>query len=204
MPMVTVTFYTRPGCHLCDEAKAAMESWARPRGLSIELREVNIDEDVAAHERFWLDIPVAMIGEREVFRHRFDPEALERLAPVAASDDATMSDLSSRRCVPCRGGDLPLRAGAITAMRDMLGGEWAVVGEHHLEKNFRFPDFATALEFVNRIGVVAETEGHHPEIRLGWGRVGVAIWTHVIDGLTENDFVLAAKIDRVASDEDER
>ena len=73
--------------------------------------------------------------------------------------------------------------------------EWEVVGRHHLEKCYRLTNFAEALELVNRIGAVAEEQGHHPDLVLAWGRVEVKIWTHKIDGLTESDFVLAAKCD---------
>ena len=76
----------------------------------------------------------------------------------------------------------------------MLPG-WKVVDGHHLWKSFAFPDFRTALDFVNRAGAVAEAEGHHPDLFLSWGKADVKIWTHKIDGLTESDFVLAAKID---------
>lgn len=107
-----------------------------------------------------------------------------------------MSELAERRCVPCQGGVPPLRGEALEALHAQLSG-WAVVNEHHLEKTFRFPDFRTALAFVNRIGELAEQEGHHPDIELGWGRVTVRIWTHKVDGLTESDFILAAKIDRL-------
>ncbi|HVR44664.1 MAG TPA: 4a-hydroxytetrahydrobiopterin dehydratase [Thermoanaerobaculia bacterium] len=79
-----------------------------------------------------------------------------------------------------------------------LGSGWRATDDHHLEKEFRFPDFREALAFTNRIGEIAEREGHHPDIELSWGRVGVKIWTHKIDGLTESDFVLAAKVDREA------
>jgi 4a-hydroxytetrahydrobiopterin dehydratase len=72
---------------------------------------------------------------------------------------------------------------------------WTVVQDHHITRTFRFPDFATALDFVNRIGAIAEAEGHHPDITLAWGRVDVLTYTHKIDGLTESDFILAAKID---------
>jgi len=77
-----------------------------------------------------------------------------------------------------------------------LGGDWRVVDQHHLEKEFTFPDFAQALAFTNRIGAIAEEQGHHPDIYLSWGKVGVKIWTHKVDGLTRADFVLAAKMDR--------
>jgi len=76
---------------------------------------------------------------------------------------------------------------------------WTVTDEHHLQREFRFPDFKQALAFVNRVGEVAETEGHHPDIFLAWGKVGITLWTHKIDGLTESDFIMAAKIDRLAA-----
>ena len=76
-----------------------------------------------------------------------------------------------------------------------------MIDHHHLERSFTFPDFQTALDFVNRVGGLAEEQGHHPDLYLAWGRVGIKIWTHKIDGLTESDFILAAKIDRIqASD----
>jgi len=73
---------------------------------------------------------------------------------------------------------------------------WTVVSDHHITRSFRFPDFKTALDFVNRIGAIAEAEGHHPDITLAWGRVDVLTYTHKIDGLTESDFILAAKVDQ--------
>jgi 4a-hydroxytetrahydrobiopterin dehydratase len=81
-------------------------------------------------------------------------------------------------------------------MRSQVVG-WQVVAEHHLAKTFTFPDFRTALEFVNRAGAIAEQEGHHPDLYLSWGKVEVRTWTHKINGLTESDFILAAKIDAV-------
>jgi 4a-hydroxytetrahydrobiopterin dehydratase len=90
-----------------------------------------------------------------------------------------------------------LKGAELRAVAAELGGDWKIVDEHHLEKEFAFPDFAAALDFTNRIGAIAEEEGHHPDIYLGWGKVRVTIWTHKIDGLTRSDFVLAAKIDRL-------
>jgi 4a-hydroxytetrahydrobiopterin dehydratase len=107
--------------------------------------------------------------------------------------------LRQRHCVPCRGGTPPLDEPTRERLRGELGGGWQVVDGHHLHKEFRFPDFATALGFVNRVGAVAEAEGHHPDIELTWGRAAIKIWTHAINGLTESDFVLAAKVDAVAS-----
>ena len=106
-----------------------------------------------------------------------------------------MSELAEKRCVPCRGGVPPLTADQIKPLARQLR-EWEVVKNHHIEREFKFPDFKSALDFVNRIGEIAEREDHHPDIELSWGRVGVRIWTHKIDGLTESDFILAAKIDR--------
>lgn len=105
-----------------------------------------------------------------------------------------MPELAERACVPCRGGVPPLTAEEIKPLLAQLEG-WTVADSHHLEKTYSLRDFATALDLVNRIGAVAESEQHHPDIYLAWGRVRVTIWTHKIDGLTESDFVLAAKCD---------
>jgi 4a-hydroxytetrahydrobiopterin dehydratase len=109
-----------------------------------------------------------------------------------------MSDLASKQCVPCRGGVPPLQGAELAALAAQVQG-WQVVNEHHITKSYKFPDFAAALAFVNRVGALAEQQGHHPDIFLAWGRADVTIWTHKIDGLTESDFILAAKIDRVAT-----
>jgi 4a-hydroxytetrahydrobiopterin dehydratase len=107
-------------------------------------------------------------------------------------------NLAEKHCIPCRGGVPPLAGTALATLQEQVPG-WHVVGDHHLRKVFTFPDFRKALDFVNRVGDVAETEGHHPDLYLAWGRVEVKIWTHKIDGLTESDFILAAKIDRLNS-----
>lgn len=107
-----------------------------------------------------------------------------------------MSELASKTCVPCRGGVPPLKGEELTALQKQVGG-WNVAEEHHITKTFKFPDFRNALEFVNRVGKLAEQQGHHPDIFLAWGKVGITIWTHKIDGLTESDFILAAKIDQL-------
>lgn len=107
-----------------------------------------------------------------------------------------MSELSSKQCVPCRGGVPPLTAEEIQPLLAQLNG-WEVVSQHHLKKNYTFSNFAEALKFVNRVGELAEEQGHHPDICFGWGKVEVTIWTHKIDGLTESDFILAAKIDEL-------
>jgi len=105
-----------------------------------------------------------------------------------------MSKLSNRECIPCRGGVPPLRGTEITELLKELDA-WDVEKEHHLLKNYKFKDFAEALEFVNRVGQLSEQQGHHPDICFGWGHATITIWTHKIDGLTESDFILAAKID---------
>jgi 4a-hydroxytetrahydrobiopterin dehydratase len=107
-----------------------------------------------------------------------------------------VSDLASRECVPCRGGVPPLKGAEISELANQLQ-EWDVIDEHHLQKTYKFSNFREALDFVNRIGELAETQGHHPDICFGWGKVEITIWTHKIDGLTESDFVLAAKIDKL-------
>jgi len=107
-----------------------------------------------------------------------------------------MTDLAEQTCVPCRGGVPPMEAQEAERLLARLDDGWDVVEVHHLQRSYEFPDFAEALDFVNAIGRIAEEQGHHPDVHLSWGRVGVEIWTHKIDGLTESDFVLAAKFDR--------
>lgn len=106
-----------------------------------------------------------------------------------------MSELAEKECIPCRGGVPPLKGKEITALLEKLGGGWKVVGEHHLEKEHTFKSFREALDFTNRVGELAEAQGHHPDIYLAWGKVKLTIWTHKIDGLTESDFIFAAKAD---------
>jgi 4a-hydroxytetrahydrobiopterin dehydratase len=107
-----------------------------------------------------------------------------------------MADLAQRECVPCRGGVPPMKGKEIEGLLQQLEG-WQVVDEHHLQKIFHFKDFRESLEFVDRVGNLAEQQGHHPDICFGWGKADVTIWTHKIDGLSESDFVLAAKIDKL-------
>jgi 4a-hydroxytetrahydrobiopterin dehydratase len=108
-----------------------------------------------------------------------------------------VTTLADKTCVPCRGGVPPLTAEQIAPLRAEVP-DWEVVENHHLRRTFRFKDFREALDFTSAVGELAEAQGHHPDIHLAWGMVGVEFWTHKIDGLTESDFVLAAKIDRVA------
>lgn len=108
-----------------------------------------------------------------------------------------MTDLAERRCEPCRGGVPPLGPEAWQPLLAQLADGWQVVDGHHLAREYRFPDFAGALAFTNRVGELAEQVGHHPDLHLAWGRVRVEIWTHKIDGLHEADFVFAAKCERL-------
>ncbi|MBD3334597.1 MAG: 4a-hydroxytetrahydrobiopterin dehydratase [Candidatus Eisenbacteria bacterium] len=107
-----------------------------------------------------------------------------------------MTKLSEKSCVPCRGGVDPMKEGDYKPLLDQLQG-WDVVDQHHLTKTYKFPDFAQALDFVNRVGRLAEEEDHHPDVYLTYGEARLDIWTHKIDGLTESDFVMAAKADEV-------
>lgn len=106
-----------------------------------------------------------------------------------------MNELTRKECVPCKGGVPPLKGQALLDLQQKLGGSWQIADEHHLEKTFTFKNFRQALDFTNQVGELAEKVGHHPDIYLAWGKVRITIWTHKIDGLTESDFILAAKID---------
>ena len=97
--------------------------------------------------------------------------------------------------MPCHGGVPRLRGEDVAALLRQLDG-WEAVEEHHLTKDYKFANFADALAFVNRVGAVAEAEGHHPDISFGWGYARIKIYTHAIGGLSESDFILAAKIDK--------
>ena len=105
--------------------------------------------------------------------------------------------LDEMKCVPCRGGMPPLTDAEIDQYYRQLQS-WSVVekeGVKRLERSFKFNDFAEALAFTNKVGEIAEKEGHHPDILTEWGRVTVSWWTHKINGLHKNDFIMAAKTD---------
>ncbi len=108
-----------------------------------------------------------------------------------------MSELAARDCVPCKSGVSPLSAAQIEPLHSQLDAGWQVVDQHHLARDYVFADFRSALDFTNRVGEMAEAQGHHPDLHLAWGKVGVEIWTHKIKGLHEADFVFAAKCDRL-------
>jgi len=114
-----------------------------------------------------------------------------------------MSSLADKTCVPCRGGVPPLKGIELEKTHSLLPepAAWDVVNEHHIKRSCIFPDFKTALAFVNRVGALAEEQGHHPDIFLAWGKVEITLWTHAVGGLTESDFILAAKIDKLPRQE---
>lgn len=111
-----------------------------------------------------------------------------------------MSELAQKVCIPCQGGIPPIKGEKLKEWMEKLGNDWEVVDEHHLVKNLTYPDFVTPLAVVNKIGELAEAEGHHPDIYFTWGKLRFELFTHKIDGLSESDFVFAAKIDCVLSE----
>lgn len=201
---IEVLILSRDGCHLCDEAKATVEATRRIRKLPIEITVVDVDTD--PRFRIWSDhVPVVLMDGKEIFRHRIDADAFAEVVERRANRNGskvrrffTMDeiDISEKNCVPCKGGVPPLGEAEIARLSPSLAAEWKVIRNHHLERKYSFPDFKTALDFTNRIGAIAEAEGHHPDIHLAWGSVKLEIWTHKIDGLTESDFILAAKIEK--------
>jgi 4a-hydroxytetrahydrobiopterin dehydratase len=109
------------------------------------------------------------------------------------------TDLAAKECVPCKGGIPPLKGAELRNLLAAVNNGWQLVREHHLEKEYKFEDFRQALDFTNRVGEMAEQQGHHPDIYLAWGKVKVSIWTHKIDGLVESDFIFAAKTNQLLS-----
>jgi 4a-hydroxytetrahydrobiopterin dehydratase len=107
-----------------------------------------------------------------------------------------MSELATKTCVPCRGGTPPLKGAELRNLSHQLPN-WNVVDEHHITRTFTFPDFQKALDFVNHVGALAEEQGHHPDILLAWGKAEITLWTHAVNGLSESDFIIAAKIDQL-------
>ena len=106
-----------------------------------------------------------------------------------------MIDLNKKKCIPCSGATLPLKGASLQSYLKQLSAEWILVEEHHLEREYHFKNFKDALHFTNCIGELAEEEGHHPDIHLSWGKVKLIYWTHKIKGLSESDFIMAAKSD---------
>ena len=111
-----------------------------------------------------------------------------------------MSELAQKQCVACKGDVPPLPRDELDRLARQLAEGWLVLHEHHLEREFKFSDFRQALAFTNRVGELAEAQNHHPDIYLAWGKVKLTLWTHKIDGLTESDFIFAAKVDQLPVD----
>ena len=107
-----------------------------------------------------------------------------------------MSDLAKKTCIPCKGGVPPLKGAKLDDLMEKLKNDWKIIEEHHLEKEYLFKNFKEALDFTIKVGELAENQDHHPDIFLTWGKVKVTIWTHKIDGLTESDFIFAAKAEK--------
>ena len=107
-----------------------------------------------------------------------------------------MNTLATQRCVPCGGGTPPLTETEIAPLLEQINSAWQVIDNHHLEREYRLKNFAEALSFTNQVGDIAETEFHHPDLFLAWGKVRVTIWSHKINGLSEADFVFSAKCDQ--------
>jgi len=107
-----------------------------------------------------------------------------------------MSDLAKKTCIPCKGGVPPMKGAKLDDLLEKLKNDWKIIKEHHLEKEYSFKNFKEALNFTIKVGELAENQGHHPDIFLAWGKVKLTIWTHKIDGLTESDFIFAAKADK--------
>ena len=110
-----------------------------------------------------------------------------------------MAKLCDLTCGPCKGGTPPIKGPQLEQLHRQVS-DWEVVDEHHLQRQFKFPDFASALAFVNRVGELAEQQGHHPDVELSWGKAVVKLHTHKIGGLSENDFIMAARIDQLPRD----
>lgn len=109
----------------------------------------------------------------------------------------TQCSLADRKCVPCQGGTGALKGQALADLAAQTP-LWQVVEDAKIARAFKFPDFAQALAFVNRVGALAEEQGHHPDICFTWGKVRIELSTHKVKGLSESDFILAAKIDAIA------
>ncbi len=125
---------------------------------------------------------------------------MSKPGPTTIPDAPPELSLPERRCVPCRGGVPPLDEEAqrvLLAELDAIGRGWRIEGGRHLQRDYELPDFVTALAFTNAVGALAEEADHHPDILLRWGRVAITLFTHKIDGLTESDFILAARIEQL-------
>ena len=106
-------------------------------------------------------------------------------------------DLSKKKCVPCEGNVPPLAGDKIAELKKEIKSDWTVENNLKLKKEYLFANFKQTMEFVNKVADIAEQEGHHPDMQVSYSKVGIELWTHSINGLSENDFIMAAKIDRI-------
>jgi 4a-hydroxytetrahydrobiopterin dehydratase len=130
----------------------------------------------------------------------FNPEntiCKDRAGGVNFMSENSECALADRECVPCRGNIPPLKGDLLRQYQNQLADDWKVIDEQRLERNYRFKNFREALDFTVLVGELAERVGHHPDIYLAWGQVKVTVWTHKIQGLSEADFIFAAKTDRL-------
>lgn len=190
-----VQVYSRHDCHLCHDALSVIERARREYRLELDVEILDVDRDAAARASYGDDVPVILVDGREVARHRISER--DFIASLKGKHGMPRTSLASKHCVPCHGGIPPLDEREAGKLLESIDAAWSIVDGHHLRRDFRFGDFEQALRFTNRVGAIAESEGHHPDIHLAWGRVTIEIWTHAIDGLTESDFILAAKLDQL-------
>lgn len=122
---------------------------------------------------------------------------MKPIVDIKIMETGTKSGLADKKCVPCEGGVPPLTDQEIAEYEKEISSDWKVVNDRRLFREFSFVNYRHTMDFVNKIAEIAEEEGHHPVMHVFYGRVDVELWTHAIDGLSENDFILAAKIDRL-------
>jgi 4a-hydroxytetrahydrobiopterin dehydratase len=142
-----------------------------------------------------------MCGHSSVVERLVANEKVEGSTPFARSNNY-MSDLLDKKCIPCEGGVVPFDISEIHKYQKKVDGWNVIKGDKnifYLEKKFIFKNFLESQKFINLVGEISEDEGHHPEILFGWGYAKISITTHAIEGLSENDFILAAKIDKETS-----
>ena len=141
-------------------------------------------------------------GHSSVVERLVANEKVEGSTPFARSKNKIMSDLANKKCVPCEGNIPPFNSEEIHKYLKKVDG-WEVLEDKidgfHLIKSFKFDNFLKSQEFVNKVGEIAESEGHHPDLWFGWGYARIKIFTHAIKGLAESDFILAAKIDKISN-----
>ncbi len=108
-----------------------------------------------------------------------------------------MDELSQKKCVPCEVGGIPLSAERLETLRPQVP-DWTIEGNNSISREFKFKDFVENMAFVNKVAVISEAEGHHPDMNIyGWNKLKIMLSTHAIGGLSENDFILASKIDKL-------